>query len=750
MKKFRIIPILLICVILCVGLFSPLSASAANFDSSPLQNVYHRLTVDQELTIGYIGGSITDGSGATNKETDSWRARTTAWFKSQFPDATITEKDMSIGGTGSIFALYRMERALLDLEGDAPDLVFIDTAINDSYDGISSNDMRKYMESLVKKLYAKNPKCNIVMVITGDITTMKQSHESGVAFRKEHRDIAEHYDIPIVDVGAGLYQKMYEENSNEEITSSENEVWKKYFKDTVHPLNAGHKVYADILGDFLANELLNKTLNPTDYTNAYIPSSNYTQELLIDAYDVDFSNFDFSKNNNFRTDYRTFDSITYKRLTSSRKGNTFTVKFTGATFGIWTMANSVFTNINYSIDGNAEQELQIYRASSNLKVYILADNLSEGEHTIRITHADSNNTLEIYSMFIAGDPTMSADVSFVSNTQNQGNTFCDINGHKLGDWEVVKKAYCETDGEEISKCSNSGCNYSETREIKATGHNFKDTTITKKPTCTEQGEETGICTVCNLKSSKAIETISHSWGKWREFSKANCTDKGIQNRTCSVCKSVESRYTSLGAHIFAEPELSVKPTLYSNGIESGKCLYCDDATSQETTCGATDKETGISIQNEMGVFDEGAVLRVKEITDEDKLFGALSGVLEGKFKAYYVAALLNKQEQQPNGQISLSLPIPNGFDENSDLYYIDSVGKTKKLDAVVDINGTSFTATVDKLGTFAFCNSDTSNSATDISKTSNVVLWIIVICSVVALAAIITVSIILIKKKKNA
>ncbi|MBQ4137612.1 MAG: hypothetical protein IJD67_05815, partial [Clostridia bacterium] len=42
-----------------------------------LQNTYYRLTNDKKLNIVSVGGSVTDGYGATDQNTKSWRYLTT-------------------------------------------------------------------------------------------------------------------------------------------------------------------------------------------------------------------------------------------------------------------------------------------------------------------------------------------------------------------------------------------------------------------------------------------------------------------------------------------------------------------------------------------------------------------------------------------------------------------------------------------------------------------------------------------------
>lgn len=93
-----------------------------------LNNTYVKLVKEKELTIAYIGGSITAGASATTPKTESYRALTTAWFKKQFPDAKITEINMGIGMAGSKLPAYYVKSELVPKK---PDLIFLECAIND-------------------------------------------------------------------------------------------------------------------------------------------------------------------------------------------------------------------------------------------------------------------------------------------------------------------------------------------------------------------------------------------------------------------------------------------------------------------------------------------------------------------------------------------------------------------------------------------------------------------------------------------
>ena len=62
------------------------------------------------VVVGYLGGSITAGVGATDPESTSWRALTTRWFRERFPGVEVRECDASLRGTGSDLAVSQSRR----------------------------------------------------------------------------------------------------------------------------------------------------------------------------------------------------------------------------------------------------------------------------------------------------------------------------------------------------------------------------------------------------------------------------------------------------------------------------------------------------------------------------------------------------------------------------------------------------------------------------------------------------------------
>ena len=58
-----------------------------------------------KLTIGFIGGSITDSRGRNR-----WPEPVTSWFMDKFPNVKIIVENAAIGGTGSELAVFRADR----------------------------------------------------------------------------------------------------------------------------------------------------------------------------------------------------------------------------------------------------------------------------------------------------------------------------------------------------------------------------------------------------------------------------------------------------------------------------------------------------------------------------------------------------------------------------------------------------------------------------------------------------------------
>ena len=93
-----------------------------NYDLERIKSVIHRAQSGQELTIAFLGGSITQGSLATEHE-NTYAYRVYKWWCDTFPQAKFNYVNGGIGGTDSY---YGVSRAVTDVLMYQPDFVVVD------------------------------------------------------------------------------------------------------------------------------------------------------------------------------------------------------------------------------------------------------------------------------------------------------------------------------------------------------------------------------------------------------------------------------------------------------------------------------------------------------------------------------------------------------------------------------------------------------------------------------------------------
>ena len=215
-----------------------------------LSNTYYRLTVDKELNVAYLGGSITQGSGAT-EYSKNWVALTTKWLSDNFPEATINENNAGLSNTGSNYGIFRLEEDIINIA--VPDLIFIEYTSND-WGRFGDLNISRQNESIMRKLYEVNPKIDIVFLFTGF------SYDSPC--RRASTALAKHYGLPIVDPGSELKRRIDEEEGGD---------YAKYSSDKIHPNNLGHAYYVELIGELLGKHLIDEAPDEAKYLDANIP-----------------------------------------------------------------------------------------------------------------------------------------------------------------------------------------------------------------------------------------------------------------------------------------------------------------------------------------------------------------------------------------------------------------------------------------------------------------------------------------------
>ena len=380
---------------------------AANTESA-LANTFKLLhSGDKKLTIGYLGGSITYGGSATKIIAAqkggielSYVNRISNWFKETYPEATIETVNAGVSDTATNFGIYRLEKTLMNTDGhDMPDLVFIEYTTNDwFYNTQTKEDLLIQIESLILNIWELNPYAEIIFLSTN----VAYKNDSN----KAYKEIGEKYNIPLIDVGATLRKAKKDKCGKLDEASGTY----YYTTDNLHPSAAGYQVYFDTIKPVLEENLKFevKDWKLYDY-KAKLPAPSYSNlirnPVIITSDKMTVSgNAAVVKKPISVSMYDTKLTLSSKTLVDSCvdvKGTaTITAKFSGATLGFFfdIKDSDKGFKLRYQIDGGEWKEFGVHSKSwsfqmyAHAQVFMMAHNLSEGEHTIKLEFEDGAET----------------------------------------------------------------------------------------------------------------------------------------------------------------------------------------------------------------------------------------------------------------------------------------------------------------------------------------------------------------------
>ena len=192
-------------------------------DTSRMVNVLKKAAAGEEITVGYIGGSITEGIGAD--ASSCWARLSYDALCEMYPDTTINYVNAGLSGTNSTLGITRAERDLYSQY--TPDIVFVEFAVNN---GGEQMDKDSY-ESLVRKILEKDNDPAVVLLFT--VLKNEYSAQPWMTMAGEY------YNLPMISVGNAI-NPMFHGGFME---------WSRYSDDESHPNYWGH----ELVKDFVAN-----------------------------------------------------------------------------------------------------------------------------------------------------------------------------------------------------------------------------------------------------------------------------------------------------------------------------------------------------------------------------------------------------------------------------------------------------------------------------------------------------------------
>ncbi|MBT2657166.1 SGNH/GDSL hydrolase family protein [Bacillus sp. ISL-18] len=187
----------------------------------------------EDVTIAYIGGSITQGAGAKPIHTHCYAYQSYLKFREMFgkdDGRNVHFVKAGVGGTPSELGMIRYERDVLRNGKVKPDIVIVEFAVNDAGDetkGIC-------YESLCLKILSSENNPAVILLFSVFVDDWN--------LQERLSPVGMHHELPMVSVKDAVVEQF-------RLTKEEGNIITKrqFFYDIYHPTNDGHTIMADCL-----------------------------------------------------------------------------------------------------------------------------------------------------------------------------------------------------------------------------------------------------------------------------------------------------------------------------------------------------------------------------------------------------------------------------------------------------------------------------------------------------------------------
>lgn len=350
-----------------------------------LSNTKRRLA-EGALTVGFIGGSITDGRPRHN-----WPEPVANWLVDRYPQVRFQVENAGIGATGSDLAAFRAKRDLIDR---GCDLVFVEFAVNDN--GVPTERRNRTREGLLRQLLAGGD-IDVVLVYTYS-QDMYESMAAGSMpdSIREFEALAEHYGLSSVWMGLHALHEVKRGLMR----------WEAWLPDGLHPTERGSYSYGRSVIGYLQAALAEPGAGETanertlaDGRSAAADGENGENDepaaLSAPLHSACWQAVSFVPFERIRTEgpwlVRRWTTLQWieRALTTSAVGARLSCTFEGRGVALAFDFGKLSAEFRYRIDGGEWQRMSRERPdwcgpSGWLKLETLSDELAPGEHELEL------------------------------------------------------------------------------------------------------------------------------------------------------------------------------------------------------------------------------------------------------------------------------------------------------------------------------------------------------------------------------
>lgn len=319
---------------------------------------FDKMRAGKTVSVAYLGGSISQGVGASDPNKSSYRALVNNWLRSRYPKARFNELNATVAGTGSIYGAIRARRDVVEYK---PDLVFIEFAVSDS--GETEDAVKKSIEGIIRQLLAVSQPPEIVLLYT--------TNASRTANIDWQEAVARFYNLPALNLQEMVWKQLASTSANFATLS----------KDGVNPNDEGHKLYANYIIDYLSEQ---EKLSPSPPIKV-LPMPLISDEM---TYGELKSFVELTHGAGWKIEPTTDKMLPASLLVSDKANTEISATFEGTVVGLTFRMGPDSGIFECLIDGKPAPEplaqIDAYDKEPHIATRILAGGLSYGEHKLTI------------------------------------------------------------------------------------------------------------------------------------------------------------------------------------------------------------------------------------------------------------------------------------------------------------------------------------------------------------------------------
>ena len=339
-----------------------------------IKNVMKRAAAGESITVGFLGGSITQGCAATHPD-KCYAHKVYEWFCESFPKADIKYLNAGIGATDSQFGCARVDSDLLVYE---PDMCFVEFSVNDE----ATDHYRETYEGLVRKILSSDPSRALMLI-------HNVRYDDGGNSQLQHSRVARRYDVPAVSMRDVIYPELESGRLDNRVITA----------DDLHPNDIGHSLVASVIISVLDD--IRKHMDDEDapVKEMPVPETANTYEDSV-RYRNDNASGIVTDSKGFEKDSLPQDiigDVFRKGWTATEKGSYITFKVCGSCIGVQyrKTIQKPAPSATLILDGNTDMPVILDADfeetwGDKLVLETVLDHGENREHTVRIELTDTH------------------------------------------------------------------------------------------------------------------------------------------------------------------------------------------------------------------------------------------------------------------------------------------------------------------------------------------------------------------------